>query len=76
MHGLSDTVAVQKFIVFVCLLFQVIASWVLTCDNAHPWQLYSAALLGSQAITTLDLIDIPSTHIILTLSQPVLVISI
>ena len=31
----------------------VISEWVLTCDNAHSWQLYSAAPLGDQvAITT------------------------
>ena len=28
-----------------------ISEWVLTCDGAHSWRLYSAALLGNQAIS-------------------------
>ena len=63
-----------------CLvLFHVLATtkviWgqVLTCDSLHSWQLYSAAPLGKRLSAPWP--DIPHSHIILTLSKPVLAIS-
>ena len=59
---------------FVCMLFYILATskvrsrHVPTCDNVHQWQLYSAAQLGNQP-------DIPLSHIILILSQPVFALS-
>ena len=44
---------------FICLLFyilatfKVISGWVLICDSAHSWWLYSASPLGKQAISTM-----------------------
>ena len=36
----------------VLATFRVISGWVLTCESAHSWQLYSAAPLGDQATST------------------------
>ena len=64
----------------ICLLLfyvlatsEVISEWVPTCDSAHSWQFYSATPLGNQATSTMTCI--PLSHIILTLSQPVLALS-
>ena len=33
---------------YVLATSKVIAGWILTCDSAHSWSFYSAALLGYQ----------------------------
>ena len=46
---------------FICLLelfilttSKVISGHILTCDNAHSWQIYSAARLGDQATSAIS----------------------
>ena len=57
------------FLFCVLSTFKVISALVPTCDSAHSWQPNSAAPLGDQATTPCP--DIPLSHIVLTLSQPV-----
>ena len=48
-------VEVELCSVFVYILakFKVIPGLVPTCDRAHSWQLYSAASLGNQVVSTI-----------------------
>ena len=49
---------------------KVISGQIQICDSVHSWWLYSAAPLGDQAANTISL-----SHIIFTMSQPVLSLS-
>ena len=54
----SNSKATAWLDVFVLLFYvlatsKVISGWVPPCDNAHSWQLYSAASLGHQAAGTI-----------------------
>ena len=58
------------FLIGVYVLALRSSGCVWTHDSAHTWQFYDAASLGNQAAGT-----IPLSHIILTLSKPVLALS-
>ena len=55
---------------YVLAISKVISGEVSTCDSAHSWGIYNAASQGDQALARS--LDMPHTHIILTLRQPVL----
>ena len=62
---------------YVLATSMVTSGWVLTCDSAHSWWLYSAALLGNQNVGTMTWYPhqshYPDTD--LTSSCPILMLS-
>ena len=58
---------------YVLVTSEVITQQIPTCDSAHSWRLYNAASLGQQTASTITCCML--SHIILTLTQPVLALS-